>query len=46
VLRESLALREKKKPDAWTRFNTKSMLGGALLRQKNYADAEPLLING
>jgi hypothetical protein len=33
-------------PDAWTTFNTKSLLGGALLGQKKYADAEPLLLTG
>ena len=30
----------------WTTFNTRSMLGGALLGQKRYADAEPLLVFG
>ncbi len=29
MLRECLAIREQKEPDAWTTFNTKSMLGGA-----------------
>jgi tetratricopeptide (TPR) repeat protein len=46
VLRESLAIREKTQPDAWTTFNTQSMLGGALLGQKKYAEAEPLLLKG
>jgi hypothetical protein len=46
VLRECLVIREKAEPDAWTTFNTKSMLGGALLGQKKYADAEPLLLAG
>jgi hypothetical protein len=46
ILRESLAIREKKEPDAWTTFNTKSMLGCALMGQKNYAEAEPLLLQG
>jgi tetratricopeptide (TPR) repeat protein len=46
VLRESLALRERKQPDAWTTFSTKSLLGDALLGQKKYADAEPLLLAG
>jgi hypothetical protein len=32
--------------DAWTTVNTKSLLGGALLGQKKYADAEPLLLAG
>jgi hypothetical protein len=46
VLRECLLIREKKEPDAWTTFNSKSMLGGALLGQKKYAEAEPLLLQG
>jgi tetratricopeptide (TPR) repeat protein len=46
VLRESLAIREKKEPDIWTTFSTKSMLGGALLGQNKYADAELLLLQG
>jgi serine/threonine protein kinase len=46
LLRECLSIREKKEPEAWTTFNTLSMLGGALLGQKKYADAEPLLVKG
>jgi tetratricopeptide (TPR) repeat protein len=46
LLREALALREKLAPDNWQTHNTKSLLGGALLGQRNYADAEPLLLNG
>jgi tetratricopeptide (TPR) repeat protein len=46
VLCECLAIRVQRQPDAWTTFNTQSMLGGALLRQKKYADAEPLLLKG
>jgi serine/threonine protein kinase/tetratricopeptide (TPR) repeat protein len=46
ILRECLAIREKKLADDWTTFNTKSMLGGALLGQKKYAEAEPLLLAG
>src|SRR5262249_52418140 len=45
-LRESLAIREKKEPGVWTTFNTRSMLGAALLGQKKYAAAEPLLLAG
>ncbi len=45
-LRECLTIREKLQPDAWTTFNTQSLLGGALLGQKKYADAEPLLLKG
>src|SRR5262249_2180678 len=44
VLRDGLAIRENKEPDAWTTFNTLSILGGALLGQKKYAEAEPLLL--
>jgi tetratricopeptide (TPR) repeat protein len=46
ALRESLAIRTRNEPDAWTTFNTQSMLGAALLGQKKYADAEPLLVRG
>jgi tetratricopeptide (TPR) repeat protein len=46
VLRQCLATREKKEPDAWTTFHTKSLLGGSLLGQKKYAEAEPLLLAG
>jgi eukaryotic-like serine/threonine-protein kinase len=46
LLRECLAIREKTQPDAWSTFNTKSVLGGALLGQKKYAEAEPLLLAG
>jgi eukaryotic-like serine/threonine-protein kinase len=46
VLRDCLAVRQKKQPDAWTTFNAQSLLGGSLLRQKKYADAEPLLLKG
>jgi len=45
-LRECLAIRAKTQPDVWSTFNTKSLLGGALLGQKKYADAEPLLLAG
>ena len=46
LLRECLAIREKTHADAWTTFNTKSMLGAALLGQKKHAEAEPLLLAG
>src|SRR5439155_45321 len=39
VLRQCLALREKLEPDTWTTFNTRSMLGGALLGRQKYAEA-------
>lgn len=46
LLRESLAIREQKEPGHWTTFNTQSALGGALLGQQKYAEAEPLLLKG
>ena len=46
ILREALAIREAKQPAIWTTFETRSLLGGALLGQKRYAEAEPLLRAG
>jgi len=46
LLRESFNIREKTEFDQWTTFNTQSLLGGALLGQHKYADAEPLLLAG
>ena len=46
LLRECLTIREKIHPDDWRTFNTRSMLGGALLGQKKLAQAEPLLLAG
>jgi hypothetical protein len=46
VLRECLTLRQKTQPDAWTTFDTRSILGEALAGQKKYADAGPLLRAG
>jgi serine/threonine protein kinase len=46
MLREELAIQEKTQPDGWATFDTRSLLGGALLAQKEYADAEPLLLKG
>jgi len=46
LLRECSAIGEKKQPDAWTTFDTKSLLGAALLGQKKYSEAEPLLLAG
>ncbi len=44
--RESLAIREKTMPDQWPTFNSRSLLGGSLLGQKKFAEAEPLLFSG
>src|SRR5262249_14896627 len=46
VLRECLTIREKKQPDEWTTFDTRSLLGDSLLGQRKLADAEPLLRAG
>ena len=46
VLRECLTLRQKIEPDRWQTPGTSSMLGGALLGQKKFAEAEPLLLAG
>jgi eukaryotic-like serine/threonine-protein kinase len=46
LLRECLAVREKREADSWRTFTTKSLLGAALLGQKRYAEAEPLLLAG
>jgi tetratricopeptide (TPR) repeat protein len=45
-LRESLTILQRLRPDDWTTFRVKSQLGEALLRQKKYAGAEPLLLSG
>src|SRR5262249_51123527 len=46
LLRECLSIRQQKQPDAWVTFVTQSKLGGVLLAQKHYAEAEPLLRDG
>jgi len=46
ILRECLAIREKVQPDDWNTFNARSRLGGSLLGQKKYAEAEPLIVAG
>lgn len=46
TLRECLTIRETTQPEEWLTFNTRSMLGAALLGQKRYAEAEPLLLAG
>jgi eukaryotic-like serine/threonine-protein kinase len=46
LLRECLAICEKTEPDVWTTFNSRSQLGGALLGQKKYGEAEPLIVSG
>ena len=46
LARECLTIREIQIPDDWRTFNARSMLGGSLLGQKKYAEAEPLLLAG
>jgi tetratricopeptide (TPR) repeat protein len=46
LLRECLAIREKTQPNNWRTFYTRSLVGAALQGQKQYADAEPLLLAG
>jgi tetratricopeptide (TPR) repeat protein len=46
LARESLAVREKIAPDDWRTFNSRSLLGGSLLGQKKYSEAELLLLSG
>jgi serine/threonine protein kinase len=45
-LRECLAIRARQTPDNWGTFYVRSMLGEALMGQKKYAEAEPLLLEG
>jgi tetratricopeptide (TPR) repeat protein len=46
VLRMCLSIREAAEPDDWKTFNTRSLLGEAVLGQSRYAEAEPLLVSG
>jgi hypothetical protein len=46
ILRESVAILQKKQPEGWTTFYAESLLGNALLEQEKYADAEPILVQG
>lgn len=46
LIREALVIREAKQPDDYRTFNTKSLLGAALMGQGRLGDAEPLLLAG
>ena len=46
LLRECLAIRLKAIPDDYRRFYAANLLGGALLGQGEYAEAEPLVVGG
>ncbi|MDX1961813.1 MAG: protein kinase [Pirellulales bacterium] len=46
LLRQCLAIYKAKSPDHWEAFHVQSLLGAALLGQKKYSQAEPLLLSG
>jgi hypothetical protein len=46
VVRQCLEAREKQQPEKWKTVHCKVILGGALLGQEKYADAERLLLAG
>jgi tetratricopeptide (TPR) repeat protein len=46
ILRQSLAIRERIQPGRWSTYVTRSQLGGGLLGQKQFAAAEPLILQG
>jgi tetratricopeptide (TPR) repeat protein len=46
VARECLTMNEGMRPDDWATFHSRSLLGGSLLGQEKYAEAEPLLVSG
>ncbi|HEX5221929.1 MAG TPA: serine/threonine-protein kinase, partial [Verrucomicrobiae bacterium] len=46
LLRECLILREEQTPNDWQTFSTRSQLGGALLGQTKYPDADQFLRSG
>ncbi len=45
-LRGCMTIRQKHAPEHWATFNSMSLVGASLLGQKNYGDAEPLLLAG
>ena len=45
LARECLAIREKKTPHQWLTFTSQCLLGRALLGQKKFTEAEPLLLS-
>jgi serine/threonine protein kinase/Tfp pilus assembly protein PilF len=46
LLRDALATYDKKAPDTWQRYNSRSLLGASLTSQGKYAEAEPLVTSG
>jgi eukaryotic-like serine/threonine-protein kinase len=45
-LRECLNILQNKQPLSWKTFHVRSLLGGVLLGQKLYAEAQPLVVEG
>jgi hypothetical protein len=46
LFRDLLSVRQKQSPADWMMFQAQSLLGAALVGQKKYSDAEPLLLAG
>jgi serine/threonine protein kinase/Tfp pilus assembly protein PilF len=46
MAREALAIREKKLPEDWRTFSTRSLLGGILLAQQKREEGIPLAVSG
>jgi eukaryotic-like serine/threonine-protein kinase len=46
LAREALEFYRTKQPDTWQLFRAESLLGASLAGQRNYAEAEPLLLDG
>jgi len=46
LIREYLAIQERALPDDWRTSSARSLLGGSLIGQKRYTEAEPLLVSG
>ncbi|MBV8552552.1 MAG: serine/threonine protein kinase [Acidobacteriaceae bacterium] len=46
LAREAFDFDRKTSPDDWQRFRAESLLGASLAGEKNYAEAEPLLVEG
>jgi eukaryotic-like serine/threonine-protein kinase len=46
LVREAVEIDRKKRPDDWRRFRSESLLGASLAGRKEYAEAEPLLLQG
>jgi tetratricopeptide (TPR) repeat protein len=46
LAREAFEFDRKKQPNDWQRFRAESLLGASLAGEKNYAEGEPLLLEG